>query len=348
MKNIMKLLLLVVGIIIISCDKSTTESEARIKTPDEMTWTVDTFRTAPTDIQIIPEDIIAFSPKDVWIAFYSGGLTELVQHYNGKEWNGYKAGQLGGRINALAGKSSHDIWAVGYDGNGSCITHYDGMSWTPYSERWPDEIIDITKDDEGNYWACGRSGIILKYSGNKWKGQYFKINLNPSREEEYLLGGIAYYNKKIHLLGRKSTSGIGSTEYHIVGEFNNWTVIDSQKYSEFKTVKFGDVNFINIDNNLYSFGLEGIWEYKNSNWEQILKLNQQIFGMSGINQNYLIAVGPFNKFYFYDGNSWVQKAYNLKTYDDNMVFDNVWTNGIETFIVGEPNIGRYALVWHGK
>ncbi|MCK9282544.1 MAG: hypothetical protein M0P71_18160 [Melioribacteraceae bacterium] len=44
MKNIMKLLLLVVGVIIISCDKSTTEPEARIKTPDEMTWTADTLK----------------------------------------------------------------------------------------------------------------------------------------------------------------------------------------------------------------------------------------------------------------------------------------------------------------
>jgi len=347
MRNIVKILLIIIGVMIISCNKSMTESEGRIKTPDEMSWTVDTFRMAPTDIQLIPKEIIAFSPKDVWIAFYSGALTELVQHYNGKEWDGYKVGQLGGYIDDLEGKSSHDIWAVGYSGNSSFITHYDGMSWTPYSERWPNDLLDITKDDEGNYWACGRDGLILRYNGKKWEPNYFEVNYNLEKEE-YLLGGIAYYNKKIHLLGRKFTRGIGETVYHIVGEFNNWTVIDSQKYSEFKTVKFGDVNFINIDNKLYSFGLEGIWEYKNSNWEQILKLNQQIFGMSGINQNYLIAVGPFNKFYFYDGNSWVQKEYNLKTYDDYIVLDKVWTNGIETFIVGTPNSGRYALVWHGK
>ncbi|MCK9280766.1 MAG: hypothetical protein M0P71_09100 [Melioribacteraceae bacterium] len=46
--------------------------------------------------------------------------------------------------------------------------------------------------------------------------------------------------------------------------------------------------------------------------------------MSGANQNYLIAVGPFNKFYFYDGNSWLPKVEKLKSYDEYMVLGRVW------------------------
>ncbi|MCK9282447.1 MAG: hypothetical protein M0P71_17675, partial [Melioribacteraceae bacterium] len=86
MKNIIKVFLLLIGVIIISCDKSTTEPEARIKTPDEMTWTADTLKPDETSIQLIPEYFLAFSPKDVWLVCYSDVARGLIWHYDGKTW----------------------------------------------------------------------------------------------------------------------------------------------------------------------------------------------------------------------------------------------------------------------
>ncbi|MFA7287830.1 MAG: hypothetical protein WC055_03020 [Melioribacteraceae bacterium] len=348
MKNIIKILLLLFSVIIISCDKSTTEPEARIKTPDEMSWTVDTLRPDGTAIQLMPRNFKAFSPKDIWLVCRSDVARGLLWHYDGKTWQESNIyGDLGGmRVDALDGSSSSDLWAVGYSGTKSFIGHYDGLKWRRYAEEFDDQLLDITKDDEGNLWACGRNGLILKYINGKWEKNYFKVNVNLEYNEAFFFINMIYYNKKIHLLGNKY--GLrGETHYHIAGDFNSWNLMDSNRIAD-GSRKIGNYRLRNIDNKLYSCGVGGVWLYKDSYWEQIFFIPQQIYVMSGINRNYLLAVGPFNKFYFSEGDSWNQKAYKLNSFDEQTYFDLVWTNGFETFIAGEPNVGRYALVWHGK
>ncbi|MCK9280300.1 MAG: hypothetical protein M0P71_06760, partial [Melioribacteraceae bacterium] len=259
----------------------------------------------------------AFSPKDVWLVCYSDVARGLIWHYDGKTWRESNIyADLGGmRVNGISGSSSSDIWAVGYSGTKSFIGHYNGIKWTRYAEEFNDQLLDITKDDEGNFWACGRNGIILKYTNGKWEQNYFKVNYNLQKEQ-YFYSGIAYYNKKLHLLGRKIPSGVGQTEYHIVGEFNNWAIIDSQIYSENKIIKFGNWKFINIDNKLYSYGSGGAWKYGDNEWIHFFHPTFYVKSISGLNEDYMLAVGAGKNLYFYNGNSWNDYSNILKKWDN--------------------------------
>ena len=158
------------------------------------------------------------------------------------------------RVDAIAGNSSNDIWAVGYSGTKSFIGHYNGLKWTRYSEEFNDQLLDITKDDEGNFWACGRNGIILKYSNGKWEQNYFKINYNREYKEVYFLNGIVYFNNKMHIYGIKP-GNIGETNYHISGVFDDWEIVDSARIAGPESIiTFGYWKFINVQNTLYSYG----------------------------------------------------------------------------------------------
>mgnify|MGYP000889811450 CR=1 FL=1 len=348
MKKTIILLSIVLMIVFVSCES--TGPEKNIKTPDEMTWTTDTLKADPTAIQLIPRDILAFSPSDVWLACLSDASKGLLWHFDGKTWteNNIRANVGGMAVEALAGNSNLDLWAAGRYGTiTSFLGHYDATKWTRYAEEWYGDLLDIIKDDEGNFWACGRSGLILKYSSNKWKGQYFKINLNSSKNEGYFCKSIVYYNKKIHILVNLYGQG-SAAHYHIEGLYDNWAIIDSFRYPESNNVKFGTNKFVVIDNKLYSCGDLGVFKYDNKSWEQIMNKGYFINDICGINENYLIAVGYLNTAFFYDGTIWKQfsKPFKGATMSDQT--NICWTNGKETFIGAMLWNKVGAVVFHGK
>lgn len=310
MKKMMAIIFFVGVLIVTSCDKSSTEPEAQIKTPDEMTWIADTLKRDYSSISLVPQDLKVFSPNDVWLVCDGDISRGLLWHYDGKNWkesNLYEdVGDV--KIFAIEGNSSSDLWVGGLAGTKSFLGHFDGTKWTRYSKEFNNYLVDITKDNKGNFWACGMNGLILKYSNGIWEENYVNFNLNSNSMEKSAFFNILFYNNEIHLLGLKFWFGRKDVHYHVKGKFNNWAIVDSQTYNDSRIYKFGYGGFATIDNKLYSYGVGGIWKYTGNQWQNIFKSDIEIINIDGLNENYLLAVGLSNKLYFYDGNSWSDKS----------------------------------------
>ena len=343
---------------LISCKDSGTNPNQTIKTPREMTWTADTLPVPSGAIQVLPEDLLVVSPTDVWMAVWVGH--GQIMHYDGKTWKMVK--EIGGGIDCLVQGNSNDIWAGGYFGhqNGSQFTrsiylgNYNGISWYDNELSMQSEILDMTKNSDGNIWACGRNGVVLKYEGKKWitntiKVGYLKQNFNVS----YLLKSIEYYKNNLFVLANLYDSEKQrEIYYYIYGDINNWTVADSMVIdSPNSIIKWGYYGLaLSPTNELYSYGLSGVWRYVNNQWIIVFEPQYQIFGMYAFSSNYIFAVGAFNHAFYYNGTSWDNISEILRVSDPTFVYKNVWTNGYETFITGYTTQGypTKTIIFHGK
>jgi plastocyanin len=119
-----------------------------------------------------------FSSTNVWAVGFvveAGGTHTLVMHYDGSSWkrvsspNGFGSNSLEG----IAGRTGHDIWAVGSADNtgqggleATLILHYDGHSWRQVSSPSPSAKFDslsavATVSGGSNVWAVGSTRQTL-------------------------------------------------------------------------------------------------------------------------------------------------------------------------------------------
>ncbi|MCL5030509.1 MAG: hypothetical protein M1480_15970, partial [Bacteroidetes bacterium] len=226
------------------------------------------------------------------------------------------------------------------------LSHYNGLVWTRVDLKMPGEILDMCTDLNGNIWACGRNGVVLKYDKIKWIADTVKIlNYNPS---DYFLKSIEYYNGKIYLL-----ASIGGTRYaNLTGDIKNWTLADTMRLtSPTSVIKWGNMGlYKSSDGQLYTYGLRGIWSMTNSGWEKIFDFDGEIYGMYGASKNYLLGVSGYRSVCFFDGFNWNSIGNLFNVSDPTFEFKNVWTDGYEIFLVGFGTINGIdkTIIWHGK
>ncbi len=342
-----------ISCLVISCNKSITEPEKRIKTPREMAWIADTLTSPdPTSIQLMMENILAFSPDDLWVCGWSDVARGLIWHYDGTKWKESNiVADVGGmRVSDIAGYSSNDLWTAGYSGDYIFLAHYDGYRWTRQNNmNIKGELLDMSKDPSGNIWACGRNGVIMKFDKTKWITDTIKIN--HSFDSYYWLRRVEYFRNKIYIIATVADSK-KEIHYYISGDVNNWTIMDSMIIdSPSSIIKWGNRGiYSSTYGKLYSFGLSGSWVYEYDNWKRLYNSDASIIGMYGISENYLIAVGDFQQVLFYNGSNWENVVDLFHLIDQHLVFTNVWTNGYETFIIGYGFISGSikTIIFHGK
>jgi hypothetical protein len=350
------IILIVLSYLIIGCKESGTNPNKTIKTPREMTWTADTLTSPdPTSIQLMMNNILVFSPNDVWVCGWSDVARGLIWHYDGNNWKESNiAADVGGmRVNDIAGYNSSNLWTVGYSGNEIFIARYDGQHWTRQNNMGiKGELLDMSKDPSGNLWACGRNGVIMKYDKTKWMTDVIKVS--HYSDDEYFLNTVTSYKEKVCSINHLFNFNRKREVYHLIsGDIGNWIVVDSividQPYSKFK---WGEWRLFSSEfSKLYSVGQQGVWLYNNVDWNQLYQNSSTIYGISGPGEDYLIAVGDFQQVLFYNGISW-ENVVNLfpQIGYNNFVCRNVWTNGYETFIIGYGYIAGNirTIIFHGK
>lgn len=360
----MRKLMIIICIIggLISCNDSTTDSNPPFKHPKEMTWTADTLSPAPEAIQLMPVDLIAFDHDDIWIACWSDVARRVMWHFNGSSWIDSdiqgQSGPIG--LSAIAGFSSRDLWAGGFYGYNSsyyaALSHFNGLRWSKTDLNIEGEILDMTTDEEGNIWACGRNGVVLKYSqsSDQWFLDTVIVGyLDYYPKAQFVINSICSYKNKIFLLAAViDYSHSNEIYYFFSGDINNWNLIDSMVInSPEDKIRWGYYGLHSGNNkSFYSFGLLGVWKYVNNDWVNIFDLDYQIFDMYALADNYIFAVGPFGHAYFYNGAYWVNINEKLGAADPEFVFNNVWTNGYQTVIAGYGNVDGITktIVWRGR
>jgi hypothetical protein len=166
------------------------------------------------------EDVSGASPDDVWavgarvIEYFKGVVfVGFAEHWNGTQWTRVLdvPGQFLYGVEALA---SNDVWAVGTDGSGPLIAHYDGTSWstapTPEAGRG------------GRLGGIDRAGSELWAGGNFYpttEGSRTLILRAPSDREGAVVGSTNVAGATITWFGpeRGSTSTDNFGDYQVGG-----------------------------------------------------------------------------------------------------------------------------------
>lgn len=105
--------------------------------------------------------------------------------------------------------------------------------------------------------------------------------------------------------------------------------------------KFGQQLF-SIKGIIYSSSANGVYVKNGKDWTKVLDDGWVRF-MGGNDVNNLFAVGGLETIYWYNGSVW--KRITVPDIGDTPLY-GVWTDGKETFIVGNDGTRTYIL--HGK
>jgi hypothetical protein len=161
--------------------------------------------------------VAAIGTNDIWAVGYRGsnfptnGTTTLVEHYDGTGWKlvpspnpgqqtvNCPADETANVLNAVAGTSANDIWAVGYFFNcGSgiesqpLVLHWDGVQWSVslasilsiHGNNALNSVVAISPND---VWAAGyqvnpaNGGVITLIE--HWTGGQWSIVTSPNANE---------------------------------------------------------------------------------------------------------------------------------------------------------------------
>jgi hypothetical protein len=337
---------------LISCNDSTTDSNPPFKHPKEMTWSADTLPVPEYAIQVLPEDLTVIAPDNIWLATWVGHAQFM--HFDGDKWS--LAHEIAGGIFSLTYDNYNRLWAGGYSNN-IYIGYFDGFNWNRVDDMGvTGAILDMTTDEEGNIWACGRNGVVLKYSqsSDQWFLDTVIVGYHKSHPEtEYFLRSIQSFNKKRYLIAWViDFNRVKNIYYFIEGKLNNWEVVDSiVSEGRSNSITFGNRGIFHLDNNkLYTYGSLGLWYRINSEWIKLYDSSSSIYDVSGADAKYLLAVGPFKSITYYNGSYWEDLANLFSISDPEFVFNNVWTNGYQTVIAGYGNVDGITktIVWRGR
>jgi hypothetical protein len=210
------------------------------------------------------------------------------------------------------------------------------------------ELLDMCKDADGNLWACGRYGLVMKFDKNRWYTTYLLIN--KLNQADYWVNCIGSKNNEIHVsISRSDLINKRNVFYHMQGSWNNFALTDSMVLiNSSSVIKWGTYEFSSSNNRLFSLGPGGVWAF-NNNWENTYLYDSAIFDIWDCENNYTIAVGD-EKIVFNNGGGWTDIQSVFKITNPFYRFRNIWTSGYETFIVGYNLFDRAPkiTVWRGK
>ncbi len=345
--------------LVASCKEKGTEPPPTkpLKNPRDMNWSADTLKMPDYAIQMLPQDLVVISPEDIWLAVWVGH--GQVMHYDSsKGWQMVK--EVGGGIDCLVeGETKNRIWVGGYIGRevqgqftqNAYIGFYNGTNWQDTEFNIRSEILDQTKDVNGNIWACGRNGLVMKYENNKWISD--TVNMLSNYPLSLSLRSNEFYKDKISLLSETYDSNNRKYYYYYFsGTIDNWSLVDSMILENPSSeIRFGNFGLHKGDNSeLYSFGLEGIWKRMNNIWEKIFDIDGEVYCMYVVNRDYIMAGSAYKKIFFYNGSRWENINDLFEIDDPEFVFKCIWTDGNELFVVGYGNINglQQTIIWHGK
>jgi len=90
---------------------------------------------------------------------------------------------------SIDGFSAKDIYAVGWQG---AIWRYDGKKWKQLDSPTNTILTGVCCAGDGNTYACGRRGLLLRGKGNAWK----LVEHEATKQDFW---GVAWFGGKLYL-----------------------------------------------------------------------------------------------------------------------------------------------------
>jgi hypothetical protein len=95
------------------------------------------------------------------------GTQGLALRFDGTNWvKDVAASSALGDLNAVAGASATDVWAVG----ANHVSHFDGTGWLdfPPPNTNDEPLFAVWMSGPGAGWACGQAGQVWQLTGTTW------------------------------------------------------------------------------------------------------------------------------------------------------------------------------------
>ena len=132
------------------------------------------------------------APANVWAAGTlnpADGARTLIEHFTGKSWtvvpspDPFTGAGASDDLNAIGGTSAHDLWAVGFDFDGSNLAqglfeHFNGTAWQaapPLSAPGIPDFQAVSAIARNDVWAVGTSlstsdsTLAAHWNGHTWQ-----------------------------------------------------------------------------------------------------------------------------------------------------------------------------------
>lgn len=126
------------------------------------------------------------------------------------------ASPISGDLNAIAGRSDSDIWAVGDAG---VALHWDGTRWTSTTVDASCKFLALTVLDGGEVWAVGATNCVYYFDRSQWRKR--DLSVTPGNR----LVAVAAASGKLCVGGERLFCG---DEKDLVAPWNTISIAGSQ------------------------------------------------------------------------------------------------------------------------
>lgn len=310
----------------------------------DLVWSADTV-LYPGDFQTSLRSIWGSSHNNLYIAGHSNSSRGTLWRNNGSGWKTVDffkdIEQSSISFAKIFGTANNNIWAVGdkflndYENPGNYLHQafamkFDGTKWIDQKFEDFAPLVDVWTDSPNNVWILGFKGLVYHYDGIKWNKEILKPEI-PSTDEFSLRGFVKYKGQYIMSGVRFINNGAITTYYDFRYSNEAWTVVDSFTIdaNNFQ-YKWGTFSFFSVDNRLFSYGIGGVYEYIDNNWNKIFDPPSAIYCMHGNNEKNIYVGGTYAAYHF-NGTIWQQ----LSNFDKpDIYYTAAWTDGEQTIITG--------------
>jgi hypothetical protein len=93
---------------------------------------------------------------------------------------------------AIHGFDANNVYAVGWEGG---IWHYDGQHWVQIDSPTSNILTDVWCADDGNVYACGRAGLLLRRGRS---GQWQILDQHSCNDD---LWSVRWFKGRLYLSG---------------------------------------------------------------------------------------------------------------------------------------------------
>ena len=207
--------------------------------------------------------IYGFSAGDVWAVGYRRPkftYKSLICHFDGSSWKKFIV-TGGGRLQAVWGSSSSDVWATG----SNTLLHFDGVGWNKFPFFFPPQGVSLTSisgTNSNNIYMTGRGFrndagdttfyYLYYYNGSMWSvanSSYTTASVDARKFGAILktIGGTLY-----------------SADYKLFKkEGANWVIINDDPL----IISLGGSS----TDNLFAAGINGtVYHYNGTDWQKII------------------------------------------------------------------------------
>jgi len=250
-------------------------------------------------------------------------LEGVILRFDGSNWLKMETSLKDFELRAIWGTGPSNVWAVGLhyvnQALHGLILHYNGREWSISSTGTYSPLFDVQGDENGDVYAVGSDGTVLKYDGTAWSFVKYDPSLNDITWSEF---------RKVSV-GSDGSLAVLDIWQNRVLSFNEgtWSWIDTPQAFTPNAI------YGTSASGLLTVGSRGdVYYYDQGSWLPltIAITRSDLNAIHGNSPENIFAVGNGGDILHYDGGAWVPMRSGV-----DLELRAVWASPWEfTFAVG--------------